>query len=101
DDSGREDSFVIDGLGAPHYTRPQNWRGMEVPSVLISGHHANVRAWRRQQARLTTEQFRPELLSSAADDSSGGSHPAPATVSDSPATGRSHDQDTREENDHG
>ncbi|GAB4319257.1 MAG: tRNA (guanosine(37)-N1)-methyltransferase TrmD [Candidatus Zixiibacteriota bacterium] len=97
DDSGREDSFVINGLGAPHYTRPQTWRGLEVPSVLISGHHANVRAWRRQQARLTTEQFRPELLSTPGDGISN----ATAANSESHATGRSHDSATRKENDHG
>lgn len=62
DDSGKEDSFVIGGLGAAQYTRPQMWRGREVPSVLISGHHANVRAWRQDDARTTTQRFRPELL---------------------------------------
>jgi tRNA (guanine37-N1)-methyltransferase len=62
DESGKEDSFVIDGLGAAQYTRPQVWRGREVPPVLISGHHANVRVWRKEDARATTQRFRPELL---------------------------------------
>ena len=62
DDSGADDSFVIDTLGAAHYTRPQEWRGLSVPSVLVSGHHANVKTWRKEQARQTTERFRPDLL---------------------------------------
>lgn len=62
DESGREDSFVIRGLGSAQYTRPQTWRGREVPSVLVSGHHANVLAWRRDNAWETTRRFRPELL---------------------------------------
>ena len=67
DESGREDSFVIGGLGASQYTRPQVWRGREVPPVLVSGHHANVRAWRRDDARATTRRFRPELVQPAPD----------------------------------
>ena len=68
DESGKEDSFVIDGLGAAQYTRPQTWRGREVPPVLISGHHANVRAWRRDDAHATTRRFRPELLQATPGD---------------------------------
>ncbi len=62
EESGRGDSFVRRGLGPPHYTRPQNWRGLEVPDVLVSGHHANVTAWRDQKARETTLRFRPALI---------------------------------------
>jgi len=69
DDSGKEDSFVVGSLGAAQYTRPQVWRGREVPSVLISGHHANVRAWRQDDRRTTTQRFRPELLHPATGDS--------------------------------
>ncbi len=72
DDSGKEDSFVIGGLGAAQYTRPQLWRGREVPSVLISGHHAKVRTWREDDARATTQKFRPELLHPAEGDSIDG-----------------------------
>ncbi|MBW7458538.1 tRNA (guanosine(37)-N1)-methyltransferase TrmD, partial [Paenibacillus sepulcri] len=46
----------------PHYTRPAVFRDMEVPDVLLSGHHANVAAWRREQSLLRTLQRRPELL---------------------------------------
>lgn len=68
DDSGREDSFVVPGLGFPQYTRPQVWRGLEVPPVLVSGHHANVQAWRREQALDTTRRFRPELVSKSTSE---------------------------------
>ena len=66
EESGKGDSFVRPGLGAPHYTRPQNWRGLEVPEVLISGHHAKVAEWRDQSARETTQRFRPDLTGSRA-----------------------------------
>jgi tRNA (guanine37-N1)-methyltransferase len=62
DDSAKEDSYVIGGLGAAQYTRPQEWRGREVPATLVSGHHANVDEWRRQNATETTSAFRPDLL---------------------------------------
>lgn len=52
-------------LEYPQYTRPANWRGHEVPPVLLTGHHENVRKWRREQSLLRTFQKRPELLSSA------------------------------------
>ncbi|HEX3016690.1 MAG TPA: tRNA (guanosine(37)-N1)-methyltransferase TrmD [Caproicibacter sp.] len=52
-------------LEYPQYTRPANWRGREVPPVLLTGHHENVRKWRREQSLLRTLQKRPELLSSA------------------------------------
>lgn len=52
-------------LEYPQYTRPANWRGREVPPVLLTGHHENVRKWRREQALLCTFQKRPELLASA------------------------------------
>lgn len=49
-------------LESPHYTRPATWRGHEVPSVLLSGHHARIQAWRRQESIKRTAQVRPELL---------------------------------------
>ncbi len=61
DDSAKDDSFMADRLGAPHYTRPQEWRGLSVPEVLVSGHHANVEQWRGEMADKTTVKFRPEL----------------------------------------
>ena len=57
------DSFEDGLLEAPHYTRPAIWRGIEVPPVLISGDHAKVARWRRQQALLRTRARRPDLLS--------------------------------------
>jgi tRNA (guanine37-N1)-methyltransferase len=52
-------------LECPHYTRPQSFRGWEVPEVLISGNHEQIRRWRRQQALAKTLQNRPELLDAA------------------------------------
>ncbi len=64
EDSACNDSFVrVDGgLGTPQYTRPAEWRGLPVPPVLLSGHHAQVADWRDEQAREYTGQFRPDLL---------------------------------------
>lgn len=52
-------------LEYPQYTRPASWRGRDVPPVLLTGHHENVRKWRREQALLRTFQKRPDLLASA------------------------------------
>ena len=49
-------------LEYPQYTRPYEWHGVKVPDVLISGHHANIDAWRLQKATEKTEQQRPDLL---------------------------------------
>lgn len=64
EESACNDSFVRDdrGLGSPQYTRPAEWRGLMVPSVLTSGHHAQVADWRAEQAREYTEEYRPDLL---------------------------------------
>lgn len=59
--SGTEESFAGDLLEYPHYTRPAEWAGLKVPEVLISGHHANIKAWRRDQAERTTRARRPDL----------------------------------------
>ncbi|GAK49910.1 tRNA (guanine-N(1)-)-methyltransferase [Candidatus Moduliflexus flocculans] len=58
------DSFYDGLLDYPHYTRPQEFRGMAVPDVLLSGHHKQIEAWRREQALQRTRQRRPDLLSS-------------------------------------
>jgi tRNA (guanine37-N1)-methyltransferase len=63
--SVQEDSFTRGLLDCPHYTRPDDWRGLRVPEVLLGGHHERIREWRRQQALLTTQQRRPELVASA------------------------------------
>ena len=49
-------------LEYPQYTRPYEWHGVKVPDVLISGHHANIDAWRLQKATEKTELQRPDLL---------------------------------------
>jgi len=61
-DSVATDSFSVGILDAPYYTRPREFRGREVPEVLVSGDHASVARWRREQALKTTAQRRPELL---------------------------------------
>ncbi|MEO8542202.1 MAG: tRNA (guanosine(37)-N1)-methyltransferase TrmD [Betaproteobacteria bacterium] len=63
-----QDSFnpQLDGLlDCPHYTRPESWQGMAVPQVLLSGHHAHVERWRRDQRLLLTQKLRPDLVSRA------------------------------------
>ena len=62
EESFQEDSFYNGSLDYPHYTRPANFEGMEVPKVLLSGHHKNIRDWRRAQALERTRRFRPDLL---------------------------------------
>jgi tRNA (guanine37-N1)-methyltransferase len=57
-----EESFATGLLDYPHYTRPASYRDMEVPEVLLSGHHAEIEAWRRAEARRRTAQRRPDLL---------------------------------------
>ena len=67
-----EESFSKDMLDYPHYTRPRAFRGMEVPEVLFSGHHARIEAWRRARALEMTRQRRPELLArSEGEDGQG------------------------------
>jgi tRNA (guanine37-N1)-methyltransferase len=52
-------------LDCPHFTRPEVFEGFEVPDVLLSGHHARIAQWRRQQALLATRRKRPELIEAA------------------------------------
>ena len=63
--SAVEESFTEGLLEFPQYTRPAEYRGMEVPSVLLSGDHGKVAAWRREQAVIRTAQLRPDLIDSA------------------------------------
>jgi tRNA (guanine37-N1)-methyltransferase len=63
--SVEDDSFARGLLDCPHYTRPAEFGGMRVPDVLLSGHHADVRRWRRRQALTRTLDRRPDLLESA------------------------------------
>jgi len=61
-DSVEGESFVQGVLDHPHYTRPAVFRGMAVPNVLISGHHAEIEHWRREQRMRRTRARRPDLL---------------------------------------
>jgi len=61
-DSARQDSFVRDLLDCPHYTRPEVYEGLAVPTVLLSGNHADIGRWRLKQALGKTWQRRPDLL---------------------------------------
>ena len=64
-DSHHMDSFnpSLDGLlDCPHYTRPEEWAGVGVPDVLLSGHHGQIERWRRDQRLKLTAQHRPDLL---------------------------------------
>ncbi|RVT91991.1 tRNA (guanosine(37)-N1)-methyltransferase TrmD [Rhodovarius crocodyli] len=60
-DSAVEESFSAGLLEYPQYTRPAEWNGREIPSVLLSGNHAEVARWRREQAEKVTESRRPDL----------------------------------------
>jgi len=64
-DGALDDSHASGLLEYPHYTRPPEYRGWRVPDVLVSGDHARLDSWRRQQALLRTRQRRPDLLQHA------------------------------------
>ncbi len=64
-ESPNEESFSDGLLEYPQYTRPADFRGMRVPEVLLSGHHANITKWRREQSLLMTRKKRPDLLEKA------------------------------------
>ena len=64
-DSVVADSFYDGILDHPHYTRPEEIRGRRVPDILLSGHHENIRRWRREQALRETLEKRPDLLKNA------------------------------------
>jgi tRNA (guanine37-N1)-methyltransferase len=61
-DAVNEDSFQEGIFDSPHYTRPENFEGMEVPPVLLGGNHAEIRKWRKAQALNKTRRVRPDLL---------------------------------------
>jgi len=64
-ESARQESFADGLLEHPHYTRPQCYAGREVPAVLLSGHHEEIRKWRRREALRRTQERRPDLLEQA------------------------------------
>jgi len=59
------ESFQDDLLEYPHYSRPEVWRDKKVPAVLLSGHHANIEKWQREQSVIRTAERRPDLLAKA------------------------------------
>ena len=61
EESLAEESFENGLLEYPHYTRPAEWQGRKVPDILLSGHHENVKTWRRHQAERITRERRPDL----------------------------------------
>ena len=60
--SAHDDSFREGRLEAPQYTRPAEFRGWKVPEILLSGNHAQIAAWRKEQAKKRTRENRPDLL---------------------------------------
>ena len=62
EDSTSEESFSNGLLEYPQYTRPENFEGMKVPEVLLSGHHENIEKWRKEKSYEITKQKRPDLL---------------------------------------
>ncbi len=64
-ESGMTESFEGNLLEYPQYSRPEEWNGKKVPAVLLSGNHAKVDEWRRQQSILRTKERRPDLLERA------------------------------------
>lgn len=64
-ESGETESFSGGLLEYPQYSRPEEWHGRKVPPVLLSGHHANIGAWRREQSLMRTAKYRPDLLKTA------------------------------------
>jgi len=99
---GDEQSAAADSFSAgtdrlldyPHYTRPQQWNGRAVPEALLSGDHARIAAWRREQARRRTAQRRPELLRAAETGGTDAAVIRPAREGDKPQLDRLL-QDTR------
>ena len=64
-ESAADESFAAGLLDAPHFTRPETWRGRSVPAALLSGHHAQIERWRREQSLARTARERPDLVAAA------------------------------------
>ena len=73
--SALEESFADGKLEYPHYTKPAQWEGLEVPPVLLSGHHAAIAAWRHEQSCEVTKMRRPDLWAAYTKTQSCGSRP--------------------------
>ncbi len=61
EESGSTESFEDCLLEYPQYSRPEEWMGKKVPQILLSGHHKNIEAWRREQSKMRTKERRPDL----------------------------------------
>lgn len=70
--SAQQDSFVSGLLDCPHYTRPEDYQGMRVPDVLMSGHHEVIRRWRLKESLARTRARRPDLLAQKVQGNSLG-----------------------------
>ncbi len=66
--SAEQDSFSAGLLDCPHFTRPESFEGQTVPEILLSGHHARIARWRRDQALMATWNKRPDLILRARDE---------------------------------
>jgi tRNA (guanine37-N1)-methyltransferase len=67
-ESSKEDSYENGLLDYPQYTRPAVWNEVEVPSVLTSGHHANIDKWKKEQKEKQTKRYKPEILKENRDE---------------------------------
>ena len=65
-ESGTSESFEDGGLEYPHYTRPREWEGRAIPEVLLSGDHARIARWRREEGERATRERRPDLVEKTA-----------------------------------
>jgi tRNA (guanine37-N1)-methyltransferase len=79
-ESGSDESFSAGLLEYPQYTRPQSFEGRAIPDVLLSGDHAKVAAWRREQAESLTKDRRPDLW--AAHGGQPGNQKGPKSTTD-------------------
>jgi tRNA (guanine37-N1)-methyltransferase len=75
EESAQDESFSHGLLEYPHYTRPAEYRGLKVPEILLSGHHAEIERWRAEQARLRTARRRPDLAGKPEMAQTGGGAP--------------------------
>ena len=69
DVSSKDESFENFLLEHPHYTKPRLWNGMDVPEVLVSGHHEKIKSWRLEQSKRLTKERRPDLWKKYVDNS--------------------------------
>ena len=69
--SGLHESFEGGLLEHPHYTRPQEWEGREIPSILTSGNHGAIEKWRHEEAVQLTRERRPDLFEKAESEKNG------------------------------